>query len=83
MGELPKSLARLQDMERTPIGEAELECQLREALAVLDAISMGELLSAVPKNIADRRRHQTAVSLLEMLHDRLVRTVNDIDLDID
>ena len=81
MGELPRSLLRLKDIGRTPISEAELEDQVREALAVLDAISMGELLSVLPKTDADKKRHQTAVTLLEMLHDRLARTVREIDLD--
>jgi hypothetical protein len=80
MGELPKSLLELRYSQRTPIGEIELEDRLRETLAVLDAICMGELLSAMPECEADRKRHQTAISLLDMLHDRLIEAVHDIDL---
>jgi hypothetical protein len=35
----------------------------------------------LPKTDADKKRHQTAVTLLEMLHDRLARTVREMDLD--
>jgi hypothetical protein len=81
MGQLPKSLLELRYSQRAPIGEIELEDRLRETLAVLDAICMGELLAAMPEHEADKKRHQTAVSLLDMLHDRLIEAVRDIDLD--
>ncbi|HTT98685.1 MAG TPA: hypothetical protein VMF58_11600 [Rhizomicrobium sp.] len=48
---------------------------LREALAVLDAISFGELFAALPTNPADRVRHQTGIELLEMLRGRLKTSV--------
>ena len=44
---------------------------LREALAVLDAISFGELFSALPSNLADRARHQAGIVLLDLLSKRL------------
>jgi hypothetical protein len=50
---------------------------LGESLALLQAIDLGELLSAVPAGAADRRRHETAVGLLSiqdrLLQDLLVR----------
>lgn len=50
---------------------------LTESLALLQAIDLGELLSAVPASAADRRRHETAVGLLSiqdrLLQDLLVR----------
>jgi hypothetical protein len=49
---------------------------LREALAILDAISFGELFAALPINPADRVRHQTGIELLEMLRGRLKSSVN-------
>jgi hypothetical protein len=38
-----------------------------EALAIIDAINAGELLSALPASVDERHRHQTAVSLLGLL----------------
>ena len=49
---------------------------LREALAILDAISFGELFAALPSNPADRVRHQTGIELLEMLRARLKVSVH-------
>ena len=40
---------------------------IREALAIIDAINAGELLAALPALVDDRHRHQTAVSLLDLL----------------
>lgn len=45
---------------------------LAESLALLQAIDLGELLSAVPPAAADRRRHETAVGLLS-IQDRLLQ----------
>ncbi len=44
-----------------------------ELRAVLDAISYGELLAASPPAPEDRRRHQSAVALLDMLHARTIQ----------
>lgn len=55
--------------------DSEAMAALREALAVLDAISFGELFAALPSNPADRVRHQTGIELLEMLRRRLKLTV--------
>lgn len=45
---------------------------LTESLALLQAIDLGELLSAAPPAPADRRRHETAVGLLS-IQDRLLQ----------
>jgi hypothetical protein len=45
---------------------------LVESLALLQAIDLGELLSAAPQAAADRRRHETAVGLLS-IQDRLLQ----------
>lgn len=51
--------------------EAEgMQC-VRDALAVLDAISLGELFAALPASQGDRMRHQTGIVLLELLRRRL------------
>jgi hypothetical protein len=44
---------------------------LLQALALLDAISMGELLSALPEADDDRERHQAGVNLLGILEAQL------------
>jgi hypothetical protein len=41
--------------------------QLREALAILEAIDAGDLLSELPRDSDAARRHQCAVSLLATL----------------
>jgi hypothetical protein len=73
MGELPTSFsssaAPRGDVQST-LGEA-AEARIRESLALLDAIGLGELLSALPAATADRKRHATAVWLLDVVHDRL------------
>jgi hypothetical protein len=43
-----------------------------ESLALLHAIDLGELLSAVPGGASDRKRHETAVGLLS-IQDRLLK----------
>jgi hypothetical protein len=53
---------------------------LREALAVLDAISFGELFAALPTNPGDRVRHQTGIELLEMLRTRLKTSLNGFEI---
>ena len=53
---------------------------LREALAVLDAISFGELFAALPTNPGDRVRHQTGIELLEMLRARLKASLNGLKI---
>jgi hypothetical protein len=40
---------------------------VREALSILEAINTGELLAALPEHDSDRRRHETAVSLLGLM----------------
>ncbi len=58
---------------------------LHEALAILDAINAGELLAAVPVSADDRHRHQTALTLLDLLErtlrQALSETSNDTDSD--
>lgn len=54
----------------TPMGDLveETAGRLREAIAILDAIDMGELLCELPDGADAGRRHQSAVSLLAILH---------------
>ena len=47
------------------------EIWLVQALALLDAINMGELLSALPEADDDRERHQAGVNLLGILEAQL------------
>jgi hypothetical protein len=51
---------------------------LREAVAILDAISFGELFAALPTGPGDRVRHQTGIALLDMLRERLKVTLNGL-----
>ena len=41
--------------------------RIREAVAILNAISVGELLSALPQSPTEQNRHETAVSLLSAM----------------
>jgi len=56
--------------------DAEENASLREAVAILDAISFGELFAALPTSPGDRVRHQTGIALLDMLRERLKTTLN-------
>ena len=51
--------------------------QIREALAIIDAINAGELLTALPASVNDYHRHQTAVSLLDLLEKTLRQALNE------
>ncbi|HWA89824.1 MAG TPA: hypothetical protein VG889_07305 [Rhizomicrobium sp.] len=62
---------------RDPDEDDEAMVALRETVAVLDAISYGELFAALPDNPSDRVRHQTGIVLLDMLRDRLKQSVRD------
>ncbi len=53
----------------------DLQCGINDALAILDSIDEGELLSALPEHAEDRRRHQAAITLLTILEERLRRMV--------
>jgi hypothetical protein len=53
---------------------------IREALAMLDAISYGELFAAVPASSHDRGRHQSGIVLLEVLRQRLKDALENSDL---
>lgn len=44
---------------------------VNRALAILKSISFGELLSALPADEVDRRRHATAMTLLDVLEQEL------------
>lgn len=44
---------------------------LQQALALLDAINQGELLSVLPEDEDDRERHQTGVTLLGVLETQI------------
>ncbi len=68
----------LRDPDAAEDGEG-MDCA-RDALAVLDAISLGELFSALPASPADRTRHQTGVVLLEMLRRRLKDALKDTEM---
>ena len=50
---------------------------IRDALAILDAIEQGGLLDALPELENDRRRHQTASTLLSLLKQRLLESIGD------
>lgn len=52
--------------------DMDVEQAVRSTIAVLAAIEAGGLLSALPQSPADADRHNTAVELLGLLHDRLV-----------
>jgi hypothetical protein len=54
----------------TPAGDLieDAAARLREAIAILDAIDAGELLCELPDGAEAGRRHQSAVSLLAVLH---------------
>lgn len=66
-------LASLRDHPN--VKNAEAVAAIREALTILDAINMGELLDALPESREDRRRHQTGRTLLAMAEERLRRAV--------
>lgn len=44
---------------------------IEEALALLDAVTAGELLAALPPQAIDRERHCAGVRLVEMARERL------------
>jgi hypothetical protein len=48
---------------------------VRDALALMEAISQGALLEGPPEDEADFQRFQTGISLLEMAEDILRRAV--------
>ena len=49
-----------------------------EAIAVLDVIEEGEMLSELPADLAARRKHQGAVSLLAVLKRELIDLSRDL-----
>jgi hypothetical protein len=53
--------------------------KVRAAIAILDAISMGELLARLPKDEADQHRHETAMSLLEVVEKCLRDALAQLD----
>lgn len=72
MGKLPTGLSN----STIPCGEvqlslSDLESRIRESLALLAAIEMGELLAAAPAAPGDRKRHTAAVWLLDIVQERL------------
>ena len=50
---------------------------IRDALAILDAISGAGCFEALPKSQTDRRRHTTGITLLELLETRLRQAVEN------
>ena len=56
-----------------------VEERLRGALAILEAIAEGELLSATPNDPDARERHQIGISLLAVQEDLLRRTLADLE----
>jgi hypothetical protein len=52
--------------------------RLLEAIAVLDVIEEGEMLSELPHDAAARRTHQGAVSLLAVLKRELIDLSRDL-----
>jgi hypothetical protein len=61
------------DLERedSPDGDTPLQQTVRECLAMIQAISAGEFLSALPSCPLDSHRHQIAVALLDIVERRL------------
>lgn len=59
------------DIDELISGDDDPESWLPQAIAVLDAISVGELFAALPPQEDDRLRHQSGVVLLDMLAQRL------------
>ena len=57
--------------EKTAPDQPPLLKAVCDALALLDAINQGDLLAALPASAIDRRRHQTGVSLLDLVETRL------------
>jgi hypothetical protein len=55
------------DEPRPPDVVDDAVCRLSEALAILDAIELGGMLSELPDDVIARRAHQRAVSLLAIL----------------
>ena len=57
------------------MGQTRVSDRIQESLAIISAISAGELLSSLPAEPGAQNRHQTAVSLLGaievLLHDAL------------
>lgn len=58
----------------SPLPEA-IGAYVEEALALLDAVVAGELLTAAPTHPGDRERHLAAVRLIELAHRRLAAAV--------
>jgi hypothetical protein len=52
---------------------------IRDGLALLHAISQGDLLAALPEDHGDRKRHETAVALLELLDRRFREAIANCD----
>jgi hypothetical protein len=50
----------------------------RGALAVVEAIDLGELFVETPASVAGRRRHETGVALLDILWRELSALVEDM-----
>jgi hypothetical protein len=69
---VPAVLAPGADLSHIHEQVSQISEGLTESLALLQAIDLGELLSAAPPGSADRRRHETAVGLLS-IQDRLLQ----------
>lgn len=66
------------DPPRPPDVLEEAIGRLHEAIAVLDAIDLGDMLGALPEDPADANAHQRAVSLLAVLRRDLVALRRDM-----
>ena len=66
------------EFERHDEGCATLHA-ISDVLAIFAAIDHGELLSVLPEAPADRVRFQTAISLLDIAHNRLREAVGNPD----
>jgi hypothetical protein len=53
-----------------------IEANLREAIALLDAIAVGEMLVRPPAGSADEAKHAAAEVLLEVIHKRLADSLS-------
>lgn len=79
MGEFPTGFSNSTAPRlEVQLGLSEAETRIRESLALLAAIEMGELLAATPAAPADRKRHTAAVWLLDILQDRLEHALDTL-----
>ena len=70
------SQERVDEGPSRPEPKADPRRHVSSALAILQAIGFGELLSALPRDEGDQHRHTTAVSLLGLLEQELTTALS-------